>query len=270
MASKVGRWLPTVVALVLCAAVAAWGGVLAAHAPEARALTGTRTVPVREATLAAGDPAPVRLQGTLVAMPALVAPDGREYALQRLTIARPGDAPAGDAPGDDAPGDDAPGDDAPAGAYGRLLPSQVFLSDGDSVVAVEPADVDPSFLPLVVAGTTLDDGRPPPEVATHVATAFADLPRRPGARVTLRGIRTGEPVAAYGTLVLREGVPSLVRPVNGDPFVLTTMSFPEVERSLRSRERLGRLAGWALVGLGALGALIVLLRPWRPARRRPT
>jgi hypothetical protein len=245
-ASRAVRWLPTVVGLALCVALAAWGVALSRRPPAQAGLTETRTVAVREAAAVAGEAAPVRLRGTLVAMPALRAPDGQEYALQLLEIGDPDGAP-----------------DAADGPYRHVLPSQVFLSDGDSVVAVEPADVDASFLPVIVAGTTLRDGRLPPEVAMHVAPGFADLPRREGTRVALRGIRAGAPAAAYGTLVLREGVPSLVRPANGDPFVLTTMTFPELERDLRSRARLDRLGGWTLVALAALGAVLVLvlLRP---------
>ena len=249
MASKAGRWLPTVLGLALCAALAAWGVALSRRPPSQRGLTETRAVAVREAAAVAGERAPVRLRGTLVAMPALQAPDGQEYALQLLEIGQPSDA---------AP-DARAAPDAPDAAYRHVLPSQVFLSDGDSVVAVEPADVEAAFLPLLVAGTTLRDGRLPPEVAMHVASGFTDLPHRANVRVALRGIRAGAPVAAYGTLVLREGVPSLVRPANGDPFVLTAMTFPELERDLRSRERLDRLGGWTLVALAGLGAVLVLV-----------
>ena len=252
MASWSARW-GSLVAVALFAGLAVWGVVLVRRAPPAPGLADTRVVAVRDATAAAGHGTPVRLQGTLVGLPALVAPGGKEYALQILEITL------------DGSGRDTPD---PVTDYRRLLPPQLFLSDGDSVVAVDPTDLDVSFVPLVATGTTGRDGRLPADVVAAVAPDFTDLPGRADAVVTVRGIEAGVPVVAHGTLVLQEGVPSLVRPANGDPFILTTMSFPEVQRVLRSRDRLDRLYGWGLVVVGALGMVLAVVgrRVWRPLR----
>lgn len=229
------------------AALVAWGALRLRALPPAAELRETRRVAVRDAAAAADGVTPARLQGTLVAAPALLAPDGREYALQLLAVTPP-------ATGDG--GADAPG-------WARVRPATVFLSDGDSVVVVEPDDLDASYLPLLAGGRTGARGRLPPEVAMHLVPGFADLPADSGAAVALRGIRTGVPVAAYGTLVLREGVPSLARPATGDPYVLSTESFTAVERDLRSRARLARLGPWVRVVLGALLVLFAIARARR-------
>ena len=236
MASRWWGWGATAVVAVVFGALAAWGALLLRRAPAEHAIVDARTVAVRDAATAAGEPAPVRLHGTLVAAPTLVTRGGRELAVQMLEVTH-----------------EPPGGGDPVVDYRRVQPSQVFLSDGDSVVVIEPDETDPALLPLLVSGVTQAGGRLPPDVATQLVAGFDDLPDRAGADVRVRGIGAGRPAVAYGTLVLREGVPSLVPPSTGGPLVLAAMSFAELEREIRSRDRLARLAGWSLVIVGAVG-----------------
>jgi hypothetical protein len=236
MASRWWGWGATAIVAVVFGALAAWGALLLRRAPTEHGIVGARTVAVRDAAAAAGEGTPVRLRGTLVAAPTLVTRGGRELAVQMLEVTH-------------AP----PGGGEAVVAYRRVQPSQVFLSDGDSVVVIEPDDADPAFLPLLVSGVTQAGGRLPPDVVTQLVAGFDGLPGRAGADVRVRGIGAGRPAVAYGTLVLREGVPSLVPPSTGGPLVLAAMSFTELEREIRSRDRLARLAGWSLVVVGAVG-----------------
>ena len=251
--ARVGGWTVRVVVAAVFAAIAAWGVVLARRAPPPHGVSTARPVRVRDAAVAAASArGRVRLQGTLVAVPTLVARSGRELAVQMLEV----DAGEGEGGADST--------------WRRVLPARVFLSDGDSVVAVEPADVDAAFVPLLAADALLAGGRLPPDVATQVVPEAGRLPDREGAAVRVRAIGAGAPVLAYGRLALRDGVVSLVRPSAAEPLVLTTMTFAELERELRSRHRLARLAGWSLIvagGVGALGALASGLREDRAGRR---
>jgi hypothetical protein len=86
----------------------------------------------------------------------------------------------------------------------------------------------------------------------HLVPGFTALPTRGAGTATLRAIGSGVPVVVYGTLVLQEGVPSLVRPTNGDPYVISPMSFDEVRRTIASRDHSSRGLGWTLVVIGAL------------------
>lgn len=253
MAASVGGWTVRVVVAAVFAAIAAWGVVLARRAPPPHGVSTARPVRVRDAAAAAAsERGAVRLQGTLVAVPALVARSGRELAVQMIEV----DAGRGDGGVDST--------------WRRVLPPRVFLSDGDSVVVVEPIDVDAAFLPLLVAGALHAGGRLPPDVATQVIPGVDALPDREGAAVRVRAIGAGAPVLAYGRLALRDGVPSLVRPSATEPLVLTPMTFAELERELRSRHRLARLAGWSLIVVGGLGALATVAGGARRAggRRR--
>ena len=234
--ASVGGWTVRVVVAAVFAAIAAWGVVLARRAPPPHGVSTARPVRVRDAAAASGRGA-VRLQGTLVAVPTLVARSGRELAVQMIEV----DAGEGVAGADSA--------------WRRVLPARVFLSDGDSVVVVEPADVDAAFVPLLAAGALQAGGRLPPDVATQVVPEVGRLPDREGAAVRVRAIGAGAPVLAYGRLALRDGVVSLVRPSAAEPLVLTTMTFAELERELRSRHRLARLAGWSLIVAGGVGAV---------------
>ena len=247
--ASVGGWTVRVVVAAVFAAIAAWGVVLARRAPPPHGVSTARPVRVRDAAVAAAsERGAVRLQGTLVAVPALVARSGRELAVLMVEV----DTPDGDGGADST--------------WRRVLPARVFLSDGDSVVGVEPADVDAAFLPLLAAGALQAGGRLPPDVATQVVPGVGGLPAREGAAVRVRAIGAGAPVLAYGRLTLRDGVASLVRPSAAEPLVLTTMTFAELERELRSRHRLARLAGWSLIVVGALGVLGTIANGLRRGR----
>ena len=233
-------------ALAVCALLLAAGVLLVRRAPPppagTPAVAAAPLVAVRDAAGAAGSPEAVRLQGTLVAMPPLDTPAGRRLALQSVEVGGGSGAPV---------------------AYRRALPAQLFLTDGDSLVALDAADVDPAFLPLAASGIVGDDGALPPDLRVHLAPGMAGLPREPGVRVAAYTIDATSPVLAYGRLVLQEGVPTLVAPSGTGSLVVTTMSADEVDRQLRRAERGALLLGWALIGAGALGALgagVVALR----------
>ena len=223
--------------LLLCAVAIGAGVVLLRRAPAAptdAAVGDAPLVRVRDAPEAAGGGEPVRLQGTLVAVPPIVTPAGATLALQVVEIG---------------------GDEGGAAAYRRAAPAQLFLTDGDSVVQVDAGDADPALLPLVAAGRVDDDGRLPPDVRVHLAPGLAGLPSEPGTRIVVYAIDATTPVLAHGRLELQEGVPTLLPPAGAATLVLTPMSPTEVDRR-RTSDRRRRLAlGWALVGVGALGAV---------------
>lgn len=229
--------------LIACTLLVAVGVALVQRAPvTAASVAAAPLVRVRDAAIAAGDAAPVRLQGTLVAMPPLTTAAGRPVALQLAEIGGDADGPA---------------------TYRRAAPPQLFLTDGDSLVQLAAADADPAYLPFVGVGRVGDDGRLPPDLRVHLVPELVGLPREPGTLVRLHAIDAESPVLAHGRLVLEEGVPTLRPPIGAASLVLTTMSAAEVDRDRRRAAR-GRLAlGWALVGVGALGALgaaVVALR----------
>ena len=202
--------------------------------PAGAPVVAAPLVRIGDAVAAAGTAEPVRLQGTLVALPPLVTPAGRPLGLQVVEVGGEEGAPA---------------------SYRRAAPAQLFLTDGDSVVQVGAADADPALLPLVAAGRVDADGRLPPDVRVHLAPEMAGLPREPGTRVVVYAIDVETPVLAHGRLVLQEGVPTLLPPPGAATLVLTPMSAAEVDRR-RTSDRRRRLAlGWALVGIGALGAV---------------
>ncbi len=199
-------------------------------------------VRVADAVAAAGGAEPVRLQGTLVALPVLVTPAGRALGLQVVEVGG--------------------GDGAPA-SYRLAAPAQLFLSDGDSVVQIGAADADPTFLPLVAAGRVDANGRLPPDLRVNLVPGTAGLPREPDTRVLVYAIDVETPVLAHGRLVLQEGVPTLVPPPGASSLVLTPMSAAEVDRRRTSDHRRQVALGWTLVGAGALfavGAVVAALR----------
>lgn len=226
--------------LLACTLLAVAGIVLVRRAPAADAgpadatVAGAPLVRVRDAVVAAGAAEPVRLQGSLVAMPPLVTPAGRAIALQVVEVG---------------------GDDGAPAAYRRAAPAQLFLTDGDSIVQVDAADADPAFLPLVAAGRVDADGRLPPDLRVHLAPGMAGLPREPGTRVAVYAIDAETPVLAHGRLVLQEGVPTLLPPPGAASLLLTPMSAAEVDSRRTSDRRRGLALGWSLVGAGALGAV---------------
>ncbi|HEU4628948.1 MAG TPA: GIDE domain-containing protein [Gemmatimonadaceae bacterium] len=243
MTPKSRGWGSIALIALLGAALAVWGLVRVRSSPGVRGLDDARTVAIREAAAAAGDSTPVRLQGVLVTVPPLVAPDGEEYALQTLVITHSSSTP---------------GSAGRTTDYRRIAPAQIFLSDGDSAVAVDPTGLDLPPVPVLAEGRTQRDGVLPPDLAVHLVPGFTELPTRGGGDVTLRAIESGVPVVAYGTLVLQEGVPSLVRPANGDPYLISPLSFAEVRRMIASRDRTSRGLGWSMVVLGALVAIAAL------------
>lgn len=240
MTPKSRGWGSIAVAVLLGVVLAVWGIVRIRNAPHIRGLDDAQTIAVRDAAAAAGDSTPVRLQGVLVTVPPLVAPDGEEYALQTLVITHKSSSP---------------GSAGRTTDYRRIAPAQIFLTDGDSTVAIDPTGLDLAPVPVLADGKTQRDGVLPPDLTVHLVPGFTALPTRGGGDVTLRAIESGVPVVAYGTLLLQEGVPSLVRPTNGDPYVISPLSFAEVRRMIASRDRTSRGLGWAMVIVGALVAL---------------
>jgi hypothetical protein len=240
MTPKSREWGPVAMAVLIGIALVVWGIVRIRNAPSAHLLDSARLVAVRDAAGATGDSTPVRLQGTLVSMPPPVAPDGREYALQSLVISHQSGTP---------------GSGGRPATYRRIAPAQIFLSDGDSSVAVDPTGLDLELVPVLAEGTTLREGKLPPDLAVHLVPGFTALPTRGAGKATLRAISSGVPAVVYGTLVMQEGVPSLVRPANGDPYVISPLPFAEVRRTIASRDHSSRGLGWTLVVIGALIAI---------------
>ena len=240
MTPKSREWGPVTVAVLLGIALVGWGVVRIRSAPSAYGLDRARLVAVREAAEAAGDSTPVRLQGTLASIPPLIAPDGRSYAIQTLVISHQSGTP---------------GSAGRPANYRRIAPAQIFLSAGDSSIAVDPTELDLELVPVLARGTTLRDGKLPPDLAAEIVPGFTGLPTRGAGDATLRAIESGVPVEVYGTLVLQEGVPSLVRPANGDPYVISPLSFAEVRSTIAGRDHSSRGLGWTLVVIGALIAI---------------
>lgn len=223
------------VTLLVCTLLVGAGVTLVRRAPAPRdTVAAAPLVRVGEAAAAAGGTAAVRLQGTLVPLPPLVTGAGQPVALQVVEVGGDADGPP---------------------MYRRAVPAQLFLTDGDSLVQVAAADVDPALLPLLASGRVGEDRRLPPDVRVHLAPGLVGLPREPGTRVRVYAIDAESPVLAHGQLVLEEGVPTL-RPTPGAAsLVLTTMSATEVDRDRQRAARRDLALGWTLLGAGALGAL---------------
>jgi len=237
MTPKSREWGPVALTVLIGIALVGWGVARVRSAPRVSAMASARVVDVRDAAEAAGDSTPARLQGTLTSVPPLAAPDGRTYALQTLVISH-------------EPG--TPGSAGRPASYRRIAPTQIFLASGDSSVAVDPTGLDLELVPVVAEGATLREGKLPPDLAAHLVPGFTALPTRGAGTATLRAIESGASVVVYGTLVLQEGVPSLVRPANGDPYVISPLPLAEVRRLIQSRDHSSRGLGWSLVVIGAL------------------